>query len=130
MEIGFLSLVMYFSCALNSQLLEGTELLLSWMITEQHAPVLVLLCRSCLYFPKVYSAKFMVKETTSPFSRIFFSSFVPFFSYWAPRCTALVAHISAWSGEKSHFINWLRAFSMVRSSNTHISHSAVGHFEI
>lgn len=26
-------------------------------------------------------------------------------------------------------MDWLRAFSMVRSSNTHISHS-VGHFEI
>jgi len=49
------------------------------MITEQHAPVLVLLCCSHLYFPKAYSAKFVVKETTSPFSRIFFHSLSQFF---------------------------------------------------
>lgn len=35
-------------------------------------------------------------------------------------------YISSWSGEKSHFIDWLRAFSMLRSPNSHISHSAVG----
>lgn len=28
--------------------------------------------------------------------------------------------------KESHFIDWLRAFSMLRSPNTHISHSAVG----